>query len=119
RLQLARDRFGEKPVYYGWSGGVLMFGSELKALRAHDAFDSQIDRDTLALYFRHNCVPSPYTIYKGLAQLQPGSLVTVDEGSRPGTMPEPETYWSLRDTVEAGSRERFATVDASDPRAQD
>src|SRR3984957_3501760 len=117
RLQLARDRFGEKPLYYGWSGGVLMFGSELKALRAHDAFDSQIDRDTLALYFRHNCVPSPYTIYKGLAQLRPGSIVTFGEEARAGTMPEPEAFWTLRETVELGSRDRVGTVDAADPRS--
>lgn len=117
RLQLARDRFGEKPLYYGWSGGVLMFGSELKSLRAHDAFDSQIDRDTLALYFRHNCVPSPYTIYEGLAQLRPGSIVTFDSDAASGSMPEPELYWSLRDTVERGSTQRTATFPAHDARS--
>jgi asparagine synthase (glutamine-hydrolysing) len=108
-LQLGRDRFGEKPLYYGWSGGVLMFGSELKALRAHEAFDSEIDRDTLALYFRHNCVPSPYTIYKGLAQLRPGSIVTFTSEHKSGDMPVPEPYWTLSDAVDSGADARSRT----------
>src|SRR5580658_2596143 len=71
QLHLARDRFGEKPLYYGWAGSVFLFGSELKALRAHPAFRADVDRDVLALYFRHNCVPAPYSIFKGIAQLRP------------------------------------------------
>ena len=53
-LCLARDRAGEKPVYYGWTGDTLIFGSELKALRQHPRFDAQVDRDALCLYMRYS-----------------------------------------------------------------
>ena len=102
RLQLARDRFGEKPLFYGWAGDAFLFGSELKALVAHPAFRGEVDRDVLALYFRHNCVPAPYCIYRGLAKLPPASVVTLHERSRPGTMPSPEPYWSLAEVAADG-----------------
>ena len=76
-LTLARDRFGEKPLYYSIVGGRLLFGSELKALRAHPEFSAEIDRDSLALYLRHNCVPAPYSIYAGVRKLPPASLLTI------------------------------------------
>ncbi len=106
RLHLARDRFGEKPLYYGWSGTALLFGSELKALRAHPDFDGEIDRGALALYFRHNCIPAPYSIYRTVAKLAPASVVTFEEGTTPGTMPGPEAYWSLGDVAQAGASAR-------------
>ncbi|MDE3087626.1 MAG: asparagine synthase (glutamine-hydrolyzing), partial [Acidobacteriota bacterium] len=99
-LHLARDRFGEKPLYYGWAGRVFLFGSELKALRAHPRFEATVDRDALALYFRHNCVPAPYSIYAGVSKLPPGTMLRVD--GDPGAPASPEPYWSLGDVV-AGS----------------
>src|ERR1039457_7006560 len=65
-LHLVRDRLGEKPLYFGWVGRALLFGSELKALRAFPAFRAEIDRQTLARYFGLGCVPAPYTIYEGI-----------------------------------------------------
>ena len=76
-LHLARDRFGEKPLYYGIFGDTLLFGSELGALKAHPAWHGSINRDALALYFRHNCVPQPLSIYEGVRQVRPGHIVTV------------------------------------------
>jgi asparagine synthase (glutamine-hydrolysing) len=108
-LHLARDRFGEKPLYYGWSDRVFLFGSELKALRAHRAFTAAIDRDALALYFRHNCIPSPYSIYSGIRKLTPGTVLTMGEGTPTGVVPEPVAYWALRDVVESGSSKRSAS----------
>ena len=102
RLQLVRDRLGEKPMYYGWSGQTFLFGSELKALGAHPDFSSDIDRGALALYFRHNCVPAPHCIYRGLRKLPPGTVVTVDAGSSP-VDPAPVPYWSAREAAEAGA----------------
>jgi len=71
-LHLSRDRMGEKPLYYGWSGRTLVFGSELKALCAYPEFHGEIDRDALVLYMRHNCVPAPHSIYRGIYKLPPG-----------------------------------------------
>jgi len=107
-LSLARDRMGEKPLYYGWSGRSLLFGSELKALRAHPAFDAAIDRDALTLYLRHNCVPAPYSIFEGIRKLPPGTTLTVGEGASPGVLPEPQSYWSLADVVTEATENRYA-----------
>ena len=72
-LTLGRDRIGEKPLYYGWSNGVFLFGSELKALRAHPRWDGTIDREAEALYFQFGYVPSPRSIYKRIGKLPAGS----------------------------------------------
>src|SRR5690606_16986241 len=73
RLILARDRAGEKPLYYGWQGDIFLFGSELKALRAHPAFNAAVDRSALALFLRHNDIPAPYSIHQGIFKLPPGT----------------------------------------------
>lgn len=91
-LYLARDRAGEKPLYYGTSQGVLAFGSELKALKAHPGFAGDIDRHALALYMRHNYIPAPYTIYQGVKKLMPGTVLRIDAQ---GAMKE-EAYWSFQ-----------------------
>lgn len=95
-LTLARDRLGEKPLYYGWTSGeagsgVFLFASELKAMRACPAFSARINRHALGLYLRHNYVPAPHSIYEGISKLEPGSILTISEGS-----PEPRyrVYWS-------------------------
>ena len=72
---LARDRTGEKPLYYGINKKLLLFGSELKALRAHPKFTPKINRDALCLYLRHNYIPQPYSIYEGIKKLPPGHFV--------------------------------------------
>jgi len=100
-LHLGRDRLGEKPLYYAWMGKNFLFGSELKALRAHPSFNAGIDRGALALYMRHNYVPAPYSIYQGVAKLPPASLLTISP-ARPGHSPQPRVYWSVRQACEAG-----------------
>jgi asparagine synthase (glutamine-hydrolysing) len=103
-LSLARDRLGEKPMYYGWQNGVLLFGSELKALVAHPAFERNIDRDAIALLLRHNYIPAPYSIWHGIGKLPAGSLLTLRAGQRDAI---PKSYWSLHDVVEAGQSKPF------------
>ena len=76
-LALARDRIGEKPLYYGVQGRAFLFGSELKALRAHPEFRGEIDRHALALFLRHSYVPAPYSIYKGIRKLLPGTYLRI------------------------------------------
>lgn len=102
-LTLARDRLGEKPLYYGMQGGVLLFGSELKSLRAHPAFAADVDRGALALYLRHSCVPSPYSIYQGIYKVPPGSWLQLDARALVSQrLPEPSRYWSIHNVVADG-----------------
>ncbi len=93
-LHLARDRMGEKPLYYGWIGGALVFASEMKALRCHPDFRGEIDAGALALYLRHNCVPAPHTIFRGMRKLPPATVVSISSSSP--QVAEPVPYWSLR-----------------------
>lgn len=116
-LTLGRDRIGEKPLYYGWQrrGGqaVFLFGSELKALRAHPSFEGDIDRGSLCLQLRHSYVPAPYSIYRGIAKLAPGCLLTVS-----ARQPEPRSwaYWSGLQQAVAGAARPFrgSAVEAVD-----
>jgi asparagine synthase (glutamine-hydrolysing) len=103
-LLLARDRFGEKPLYYGWIGSTLLFGSELKALRAHPAFDAPVDRDALALYFRYSCVPAPHSIYQRIAKLPAASLLRVHPARRDQPL-TPTRYWSADAIAARAQRE--------------
>ena len=105
-LTLARDRIGEKPLYYGrqTAGGPFLFGSELKALSQHPQFDPKVDREALALYLRYNYIPTPYSIYGGISKLRPGCFLTVPEG---GGEPVIEEYWSASRVAEAGVADRL------------
>ncbi|OLY72491.1 asparagine synthetase B [Pseudomonas sp. ATCC PTA-122608] len=100
-LVLARDRLGEKPLYWGWQNDVLLFGSELKALKVHPAFCADIDRDALALYLRHNYVPAPYSIYQGIEKLKPGHYVRIAIDQRRSDV-KALPFWSFNRAVEAG-----------------
>jgi asparagine synthase (glutamine-hydrolysing) len=104
-LTLARDRLGEKPLYYGFCGKLFLFASELKALRAHPGFKTNIDRNALALMQRLAYIPAPHTIYQGIQKLPPGSLLTLALDSR--AVSQPETYWSATKVAEQGQRNLF------------
>src|SRR6266700_1909635 len=80
RLHLVRDRLGEKPLYCGWAGDVLLFASELKALREHPAWRGEIDRGALTLFLRHGYIPAPYSIYVGIRKVLPGTVLTFQLG---------------------------------------
>ena len=104
-IYLARDRLGEKPMYFGWQHGVFMFGSELKALASHPSFNAEIDREALVLFLRHNYVPAPWSIYKGIYKLTPGTYVKLaigDARERVGEHPQSERYWSLQGAIANG-----------------
>lgn len=93
-LYLVRDRMGEKPLYFGWQGKTLLFGSEVKALAAHPDWDGNINEQALPLLLRHNFIPAPHTIYKDVFKLEPGRYVRFDlQRPTPGTIPEPVRYW--------------------------
>lgn len=104
-LSLARDRLGEKPLYYGAPNGAFLFGSEIAALRQHPAWRGQIDRDALVLMLRYNNVPAPYSIYQDVFKLEPGTILEVTDG---GHTLKSACYWSAREAVEAGAKAAFA-----------
>ena len=111
-LYLARDRVGKKPLYYGWAGDTLLFGSELKALRAHPAFRSGIDRNALALYLRFGYIPAPYTIYENIRKLPAATWLAIRAGDC-GSNAEPVPYWSAREAAEAGLRNPIRDYDTA------
>lgn len=101
-LTLGRDRFGEKPLYYARIGSHFIFGSELKALRAHPEFThrgfaGEVDVDAAALFLRYSCVPAPYSIYKHTNKLPAATLLKV---SADDFASDPQPYWSLRKVVD-------------------
>ena len=109
-LYLARDRIGEKPLYYGWQDGVFLFGSELKTLAVHPGFAGEIDRDALASFLRFGYVPAPWSIYRGIRKLPAGEFVSISVNAAHGharEMPKPRKYWSLRDVIVAGQQRPF------------
>lgn len=105
RLSLARDRIGEKPLYCGWQGSTFLFGSELKSLKAHPSFLGEIDRSALAGLLRYNYIPTPGTIYQGMAKMRPGTIVEVSLAQR---TPETRQYWSAAETIAAATAAPFA-----------
>lgn len=109
-LSLARDRMGEKPLYYGWQKGVLLFGSELKALRAHPMFESEIDRDVLPLYLRHGYIPAPWSVWRGIRKLTPGTWIAVRASDR-NSEAVPQSYWSFYEAALQGQADLFAGSD--------
>lgn len=118
-LHLGRDRLGEKPLYYGWMGEIFVFASELKALSVHPRFRGDINRDVLALYFRHNYVPTPFSIYRDVYKLPAGCVLKVSACAlerRATFSPSPEDataswkpmrYWSLKEVSQNGCAAPF------------
>lgn len=110
-LHLVRDRLGEKPLYYGWMGTSFLFGSELKSLSAYPGFRAPINRSALALYFRHNCVPAPHSIYEGIFKLPPATVLTLDY-SKGRPVPAFLSYWSMLEAAVRGLQKPFAGSEA-------
>jgi len=106
-LVLARDRLGEKPLYYGWQGDAFLFGSELKALRRHPRWRADVDRNAVASFARFSYVPAPYSIYRGIFKLPPGAWLEIDcRGDASAADLRPRRYWSLADVVRTSNRIR-------------
>jgi asparagine synthase (glutamine-hydrolysing) len=114
-LYLARDRLGEKPLYYGYVGGAFAFASELKALRHMPGFDSEVDRDALRSYLQLSYVPTPQSIYAAVRKLPAGTwlaLSTADVAA--SRLPQPRVYWSAAEVARAADRD---PLDISDSEA--
>jgi len=109
-LCLARDRLGEKPLYYGFQKGTFFFASELKAIKAYPLFEGQIDRDAIALQLRLGYIPAPYSIYKDIKKLLPGCFLKIYRGGN--TQSEDLVpYWSLDEVIKSGIDAPFAGSD--------
>jgi len=119
KLTLARDRFGEKPLYYGWSNNAFIFGSELKALKEYQGFNKKISREALSLYMRHMYIPAPFSIFQNIYKLEPGCLLQIDSNEL-NTVPNGTPFapfnsktfsirkwYSLRDAAEKGINNRI------------
>lgn len=100
RLFLARDRMGEKPLYYGRNRNTFFFASELKSLSAHTDWQGNVDRNALTLFIRHNYIPAPWTIYQGISKLLPAHFIVVQEDGTKIT--KPQCYWDLQQVAEKG-----------------
>ena len=121
RLSLTRDRMGEKPLYWGWAGQALVFGSELKALRQHPDCPAGVCRDALAQYLTYAYVPAPRSIHPGIYKLEPECILEIADPlpSTPPTAPlrpgenhgsvSIRRYWSLNETLEVVTRLRYRT----------
>jgi asparagine synthase (glutamine-hydrolysing) len=108
RLWLVRDRLGIKPLYWGQFGNLLIFASELKALRAHPGWPVEIDRDALTAFMRFNYIPAPHSIYRGIHKLAPGAILEFDGSAEPRL----ERYWTLDDTIARARANPFTGDDA-------
>lgn len=116
RLHLARDRMGEKPLYYGWAGQDIVFASELKAITAHPRAQKVLSQEAIFHYMRYSYVPAPLSIYEGIFKLKPGQHICFDQESlRYHSLPEPHTYWSYQQAVSSG---RAALFEGSDDEAK-
>lgn len=110
-LQLARDRLGEKPLYYHYQDGQFAFASELKALRLAPGFAGQVDREALCLLLKHGYVPAPKTINAGVSKLPPGQIMSLGLVNGVVGAPEVRVYWSLDLVRVAGEAELFVGSD--------
>lgn len=107
RLTLIRDRMGVKPLYWTIMNGHVLFGSELKALMAHPAFERRLDRTNAAGFLRYSFIPNPATIFQNVYQVEPGGIVTIDgEGNVRKAL-----YWDLRQVMSEAAANPFEGSD--------
>lgn len=108
-LTLVRDRLGIKPLYYTASSGVLLFASELKAIRWDPAFDATVDPIALHAFLRYLFIPAPRTAFEHVKKLPPGHTLTVSD---PSSLPDPTPYWSIREVADRGISDPLSLSDA-------
>jgi asparagine synthase (glutamine-hydrolysing) len=108
-LHLARDRFGEKPLYFGFADGLLLFGSELRSLSCHPKWPTAVNRAALSQFLQYSYVPSPDTIYEAASKVRPGTFLTFNLRSPGQPTPQEHVYFDpasvLTSPVSASSEE--------------
>ncbi|NLY35151.1 MAG: asparagine synthase (glutamine-hydrolyzing) [Alcaligenaceae bacterium] len=114
KLTLARDRFGEKPLYYGFTGQGLVFASELKAIMGVPGFEKTLNRDAVTLLLRHNYIPAPHSIFQDIFKLPPGTWLSLSEQDwQNRRKPEPQVYWSAYETARQQPKVHYESDDAA------
>ncbi len=103
-VTLGRDRVGEKPLYYGRAVGAFVFASDLGCISAIDGFDNEIDEGVLEVYFEDGYIPAPYSIYKDIYKLEPGTTLTLDIKD---LSTAEDTYWSMKGAALKGQKNPF------------
>lgn len=118
-LHLARDHLGIKPLFFGWNGGTFFFASELKPLQRHPGIQLEVDRSSLALALRYNCIPAPHSIYRNVYKLLPGCTLTLPletlfSGRTFSPWPEdsaewrPKRFWNPREVCQAAQAQGWS-----------
>lgn len=108
-LKLARDRMGEKPLYYGFLGGKFAFASEIGVLKENLYFENELDREALTLYFNFGYIPAPYSVYKGIKKLEAGSVLSL---RAPFLEVETHKYWDVMQVAREGQNNIFKGTEA-------
>ena len=103
-VTLARDRVGEKPLYYGMVAGAFSFASDIGCLRVIDGFDNEINTEVLDIYFTEGYIPAPYSIYKGINKLEAGTFLEINVDS---FETDEKTYWSMKEAARKGQSNIF------------
>ncbi|MBC8284597.1 MAG: asparagine synthase (glutamine-hydrolyzing) [Nitrospinae bacterium] len=112
-LHLVRDRLGIKPLYYSYANNLIIFASELKPFHYHPDFEREIDRNSLALLLQYNYIPTPFSIYKNVYKLKPGTILTFDSKNYNESFPNLISYWSMDQVVEQGLLNPFRESEAN------
>lgn len=105
-LFLLRDRVGEKPLYYGFSGETFVFASEIGSIASIDGFHNAINTDILDIYFTHGYIPAPYSIYQDIYKLEPGTMLRIKFPYRKEDI-SITSFWSMREAAKKGQENLF------------
>ena len=106
-LSLARDRAGEKPLYYGFQGNILLFASEIKAIKKHPYFLNEIDKNITDTFLKLGYIPTPWTAWKNIFKLKPGCFITFSASNIVSQDSKPEEFWSFEETIKNSQNNLF------------
>lgn len=109
-LTIVRDRLGIKPLFYSFSDDHFIFGSELKALKAHPKCPTDIDYDGVAAYFRYQYIPTPHSVYQAVKKLPQGQMLEIDL-NKPDARPTPKPFWSFHEKATYGKANQTTASD--------
>ena len=110
-LHLARDRIGEKPIYYGWQNNCFIFASELKAIKKFPNFDKELSKQAIDMQLKLSYVPAPYSIYKNIFKLMPATFITIKTNSKLKSDIKEKYYWSPKKQINKGESKPIKSLE--------